>query len=412
MVTTAPTWTQVEDLLWREIHACLSRAKRPLFVEGKSGRLLKTQLELGPKWYAVGKSTDDPVNLQGYHASNILVILDEADGIPKEIWTAIDSTLTSGNAKLLAIGNPLDPTSEFKRRHDRALKSNDKAVIRISADDVLPASATHKFLLQRSWVDEKLLLWGENSPLSAGKIYARWPEAGSDSLIPLPWIMRARARSVPRGIRTLGVDVARLGGNRTVRTLLEGDQLIWSRASAMEDTVQTAMRVLGDIRTALPLVVAIDETGVGGGVLDQVRANVERDADVTLFGVNNGAKPIDETRFVNRGSEMWWQVREGFERDRFGLSMDDPEAVDELISDLARPTYFFQERTAKIRVDKFGRHHNESDMTIPERAEASPDRGDSYVLAVAAARPYIQMGVKTVSRSTSYLPKRDGWLNV
>lgn len=411
VVTTAPTWHQVEGLLWKEIHSAFSHAKQPLISVKNGDKLLQASLELGPKWYAVGRSTDDPVNMQGFHASNILVIVDEADGIPKLIWDAIDGILTSANAKLLAIGNPVNPLSEWKKRHDDAVGHPEKKIIRISADDVLPFADKFPFLLQQRWVDDRLRAWkSPDSALAQAKIYARWPTQSADTLIPISQLIRAQGRAVERGIRTLGVDVARYGGNRTVITLLEGNQLIFSRAYAMQDTVQTASRVLSAIEQYGPAMTAIDETGVGGGVLDIVRARLGPRAPVV--GVNNGSKAMDEAQFMNRAAEMWWKVREAFESDKIGFSMEDPEAIDELVADLNRPTYTFQERTSKIRVDKFGRHAAEATMSIEERSEESPDRGDSFVLAYCAAMPYIQMGRKTVTRSTTYLPHTTTGVNV
>lgn len=406
VISTAPTFQQVAELLWREVASAKSREKFPL-----GGRLLQTKFELGPKWYATGITSDDPVNYQGFHAANIAVILDEADGIKKEVWDALEGVLTSGNAKLLAIGNPLDPTSEFAKRVRNARSPKSK-VIRIAADDVLPHTdgGQHPFLLQRAWVEDKKERWGETSSLYLGRVLAQWPDQNIDTLIPIPWLLRAKGRSVERGILTYGVDVARFGANRTVRTLIAGNQFLWSKATEREDTMQTATRVIGDLQHFEPAMTQIDETGIGGAVLDRVRQVLGQ--RYTVVGANNGGKAQDDVKFSNRGSEMWWGVREAFEQDRIGLSMDDPEAVDELINDLNRPTYSYN-RAQKLLVDKFGlpRGTSEYGLTTEQRAAASPDRGDSFVLAFTAAKPFIALGETKVSRSKSYMPQvpASGW---
>lgn len=399
VLSTAPTFTQVADLLWREVASAHGKAKFPL-----GGRLIQTKFELGPKWFATGITSDDPINYQGWHASSMLVILDEADGIKKEVWNALEGVLTSGNAKLLAIGNPLDPTSEFAKRVKNAMTPKTR-VIRIQADDVLPHTDGGKnpFLLQRTWVDDKKVKWGEISALYLGKILARWPDQNVDTLIPIPWLMRSRGRSVERGILTYGVDIARFGSNRSVRTLIAGNQFLWSHATEREDTVQTTTRVIADIQRYQPAMTQIDETGVGGGVLDNVRHQLP---GLAIVGVNNGGKAHNEVKYANRAAEMWWATRESFEKDQIGLSMDDdPEAVDELVNDLNRPTYSYNRR-GQLLVDKYGlpRGISEYGLTIDERAAASPDRGDSYVLSYTAAKPFIQRQQVTLNRSRSYLP--------
>lgn len=410
VLSTAPTYQQVVELLWREVQSAVSKAKFPLFG-GKSGRLLQAKLELGPKWFATGITSDDPVNYQGFHASNILVILDEADGVKKEVWDALEGVLTSGNAKLLAIGNPLDPTSEFANRVRNA-KQRSK-VIRIAADDVLPHTDGGKnaYLLQRAWVEDKKEKWGETSALYLGKVLARWPDQNVDTLIPIPWLLRAKGRSVERGILTYGADIARFGSNRTVRTLIAGNQFLWSKATSKEDTMETATRIIGDLQAYEPAMVQIDETGIGGAVVDRVR-QVLKDR-YPIVGVNNGGKANNETKFANRGSEMYWYVRDAFERDQIGFSMDDPEAVDELIADLNRPTYAYNRRQQLI-FDKFGlpRGTNEYGLTSEERAAKSPDRGDSFVLALTAAAPFIAQRKTTMTRSHSYLPQNPSGVRI
>lgn len=396
VVSTAPSWTQVEQLLWREIASAYGKAKVNI-----GGKLLTTRLDLAPRWYAIGLSTDEGVRLQGFHASNVLVVIDEADGVPAATWQALDGVLTSGNARVLAIGNPLDPTSEFKKRHDIALRKPNAKCVRIAADDVLPLTdgGRYPFLLQRKWVDDKAQTWGETSALYVGKVLAEWPDQGSDVLIPISWLQRARGRTVPTGPRVLGVDVARFGTARTVRTLLAGNWLEWSRATSKEDTMESAGRVYADINEYGPVRVAVDDTGVGGAVTDRLRQMGK-----AVDAVNFGARAHDERRFANRAAEMYWTVRQAFEGNRIGFSMDDPEAVDELIADLNRPKYDQDDR-GRIRVQKLGlrRGATERTLTDEERAARSPDRGDSFVLAYSAAAPMIPGAV--VRRQESELER-------
>lgn len=375
VVTTAPTWAQVEQLLWREIASAYGKAKVSL-----GGRLLTTRLELGPKWYAIGLATDQPVNLQGFHASNVLVVIDEADAVAAATWTALDSVLTSAGAKLLAIGNPLDPLSEFRRRHDSATART--KCIRISADDVLPLtdSGRYPFLLQRTWVEDKAARWGEESALYIGKVLAEWPDEGSDTLIPIAWLERAKGRAVPKGLRALGVDVARFGSARSVRTLLEGNWLVWSRTAQGDDTMQTAGRVLADIEAYAPVAIGVDDTGVGGAVTDRLRQ-----LGKYVDPLNFGARAFDHTRYANRGSEIYWLTRQAFEQDLIGFSMADPDAVDELIAELNRPTYDTDEQ-GRMRVNKYGRGRERS-MSEEDRVARSPDRADSFVIGYAVVRP-------------------------
>ena len=414
VLTTAPTWSQIVDNLWREIRGLHAVAQSRPIVLG--GRMLQSEYDIEPQWFAKGQSSDRGINFQGLHSPNILVIIDEADGIPKDIWEALDGILTSDNSRLLAIGNPINPRSEFKRRVDLAVGRPNERVIQIRAEDT-PNIAEHKivypFLITPEWVRYALENYGgASSRLYISKVLAEWPDESVDTLIPIEWLMRARSKTVPSGLITLGIDVARYGSDRSVRTVLSGGQLIRSSAAGKEDTMKTVSRALMDIEMEAPRNVAVDVTGIGSGVYDRL---VEiKGPTFPIVAVDNGAKASNPDRFVNLGAEMWWRVREAFERNEIGLASNDVEALDELIADLNRPTYEYV-REAKLKIDKFGLPFGVSEHSLSDedRARRSPDRGDSYVLAANAMLPYLKMGTGNFpGRSTSYYTYSPNAVNI
>jgi phage terminase large subunit len=392
VVSTAPTWHQVEDLLWGEVNGGHGKARAPL-----GGRMLQTRWNLGPEWFGTGISTDEAVNLQGYHAEHVLIIVDEADGIAPQIWQAIDGLTTTRHAVILAIGNPLDPQSEWKKRHDRAIGNPKKRVIRISADDVLPFGDRYPFMLQRTWVDDMRDAWGEESALWMGKVMAQWPDQGSDTLIPMSWLMAAKGRAAERGLRTAGWDIARFGTDRTVGTLMEGNWMLKQVVRRQQDTYVTSSEIISSILQDNPVAVAMDGVGLGAGPVDNVKAwKAQTKHGVALTDFNAGAKPVggskEEEMFADLAAQWYWRVREGFEKGLYGFAMDNPEQVDLLINELNRPRYGYVER-GKIRINKFGLKVTQSEATLDSetRAQRSPDLADSFVLAANAAAPYVGM---------------------
>lgn len=375
VLTTAPTWPQVENQIWREIRDGFSKAKVNL-----GGKPLMTMWELEPKWYALGLATspETAVNIQGYHASHVLVIVDEADGVSKRIWDAVDGLTTSAHVVVLATGNPINAQSAWRARYDFARNDPSAVCLTITADDVLALTDTGKypFLLQRSWVEDKRRRWTPSHPMWAAKVLAEWPQQGADTLIPLAWLERAKHKTVPKGPRGYGADIARFGTNRTVRTLVEGNQFVFSKASSQEDTMQSAGRIYSDAEQYGPVAIWVDDSGVGGGVTDRLRQMGK-----SVMPVNNGSQAFDHEHYANRGTELWWNLRLAFEGDHIGLACDDPEALDELVVELARAKYDSDGR--RIRVNKHGleRGRSERMLTDEERATTSPDRADSFVLA-------------------------------
>src|ERR1017187_10295404 len=76
-ITTAPTWLQVKKLLWGEIRKTLPAAR----IEYPKLAPSATELKLGEGNYALGLSTNEGVNFQGFHSPHILMVLDEAPGV-------------------------------------------------------------------------------------------------------------------------------------------------------------------------------------------------------------------------------------------------------------------------------------------------------------------------------------------
>src|SRR5260370_3577579 len=59
--------------------------------------------------FALGFSTNQAENFQGYHGKNVLIIADEAPGIESGIWDAVAGTMAGGKVHIVMAGNPTGP---------------------------------------------------------------------------------------------------------------------------------------------------------------------------------------------------------------------------------------------------------------------------------------------------------------
>ncbi|GAF84479.1 unnamed protein product, partial [marine sediment metagenome] len=178
VVTTAPTFLQVEQILWKEIGALYSCCKYPI-----GGQLNKTSLDLGTvggrPWDATGISTNEVNRFQGFHSPHLLVILDEALGVAPEIWEAMEGLHPH---RVLAIGNPLDPSGEFFNcfqsdlYHKITINGND-AVKWQEENEVIPG------LITKEWIEERKQEWGPKSPLYEARILGEFPLETASTLV-------------------------------------------------------------------------------------------------------------------------------------------------------------------------------------------------------------------------------------
>ena len=367
VITTAPTWAQVEKLLWSEINTLW---KTRLAQWEPPGAMLTTQLKIRDDWFALGLSPNEQTNFQGFHQKHILVVIDEAPGVDRDIYLGAETLMTSREAHMLMIGNPIEQSGHFYE----AYVNPDWVQIPISCLDSpnftgedVPEELRQR-LVTPEWAEEKQREWGEDSSLYIAKVLGKFPEASEDQLIPLSWAEAAtRRESEAHGDTKIGVDVARFGDDKTVYSVIQGNRLMRQEAESKKDTMEVAGKARRFYQDEAAKAVYVDDVGVGGGVTDRLR-----EQGVSVVPVNAGEKAIDSERFANKRAEMWWMLREWICDD--GSIPNDTR----LIADLTAPKFTY---TSK------GQIKLESKDETKKRLGRSPDFGDSLAITMAVGKP-------------------------
>lgn len=126
ILTTASSHTQVKRNLWGEIR---KQAKNADLFEPK--QITETFIKVTDKHYAIGISPTLPENAQGFHAERMLIVVDEATGVNRDIITALFGNATGADAQIILAYNPIDTDSfPFEAEHN-----GDWHLITISAFD-------------------------------------------------------------------------------------------------------------------------------------------------------------------------------------------------------------------------------------------------------------------------------------
>lgn len=375
VVTSAPTFHQVRGILWREIN----RVHRKGFLPGHCNQ---TEWHLANELVGFGRKPDDEdmTAFQGIHALKVLVVLDEACGVAWRLWDATDTLVTNDESRVLAIGNPDDPASHFATVCKAGSGWN---VIPISVFDspnmtgeLIPTRLA-KLLTSSGWVEERRRKWGEKSPLWVAKVLGQFPDMSDDVLIPISLLTRAQNRdpddfSVPN---RLGVDVARFGNDGTVIYHRRGYTFRRHSRSEKEDTVKTTGRVINALNQTGATDVMIDDTGLGGGVTDQLKqAKKDGKISANIVPVTFGARPyVSRSRekanekFYNLKTQIYWDLRD--------MLRDDPVSIqdDDALSQLGSMKYTY---TAEGYLKLESKDDYKERTGLP-----SPDEGDALVLA-------------------------------
>jgi phage terminase large subunit len=367
VITTAPTFTQVENLLWREIHALMSRCEFDFGIDPSA-----TKLELAPDWFAIGLSTDKPERFQGQHAEHILLIVDEASGVDDLIYEAGEGYLTSEHARLLLIGNPTQLAGQFHRafHSERHLWNT----IHISAHDSPNLSGEdvpdhlRRHLISRSWVEEKAAMWGVESAPYEVRVLGEFPSTADNTVMGLRAVAEAQRRVCDgeTGPVVVSCDVARFGSDETVIALRQGHRVRVVETFFGKRTTHTAGACLRWAREHDADWIVVDDAGVGGGVTDALMEA----AEFEVHAFNGAEQAIEADEYPNRRSEVWFAFADLLPT----LDLDEDM---QLAGDMTAPTY---------KLDSKGRRVVESKADTKKRLGRSPDRGDAVLMAYAPTR--------------------------
>ncbi len=432
VITMAPTWRQVVRLLWSEVRFAHSRANLPGTVDMAQ---LKIQTASGMDEvvaYGLSAAPWQEASIQGIHAPNLLLIVDEAGGISHVIGRNLRGMTSTEGSRMLAIGNP--PTDDEGSWFEGLCSRPDEAlVIPISAFDTpgvtgetAPICRTctgglshtvSKHLVEPSWITETIAEHGEESNYVQAKVYARFPKGGPSRVLPSAWIDGAAEAEEPDSEEhvcltdlglpeehegwmvkkgswvRLGVDVAADGGDEFVIARCVGDLVTiqhHSSGAANAHGMTVAGVVLKEIRKAEALAgalgstarihVKIDCIGVGWNVADVLRAwGSEELHTAKIVPVNVAEKterePDGETlRPAKKRDEMWLSMR----------SLVQPRGNDDAASIRLRVDRqtLAQLRTPMLSYNSQGMAVVESKKSMKDRGLSSPDRGEAVLMAV------------------------------
>lgn len=441
VVSTAPTNAQVAAILWREIQRAHKKSAAIVEQNGTGKPITGKIVTAGyPQWklgdgelVGYGRKPADYSDsaFQGIHARYVLIVLDEACGIDKNLFDAVDALATNENARVLAIGNPDDPSSHFASvckpdsgwnviridglrtpnfyreavewldcRQCRQAGSDKTLLQRLMEEEKIPYTTEEvpdglrPMLLSPLWVEERLHRWvgrveggksvaqlAAQSSLFTSKVRGLFPDGNTEGVIPLGWVERAMDRGrelaasgqIPEGRKIVGVDVADEGEDETTLAIRKGMAILDIRSYPNAETMETVAYTQAALNEphAFPVV---DVIGVGAGVVSRLR---ELKVPVMAFNAAKSAEnrkdKSNEFGFTNMRAWAWWHLRELLDpANGHDVALPDDEM---LKADLTAPKWSVMSGSAKIQV--------ESKKEIRKRLGRSTDRGDAVLMAFA-----------------------------
>ena len=369
-IVSANSEAQLRSVTWAEITKWLAMAINSHWFEIAATRimpakwiteLVERDLKKGTRYWAVeGRlwSEENPDAYAGVHNwDGVMLIFDEASGIPDSIWSVSDGFFTENTPHRfhIAFSNPRRNTGYFYEAFN-----SKRAFWRTSNIDARDVEGTDKNLYQRI-LDE----YGADSYQANVEVYGQFPSEGDDQFIPVNLIDDAMKRPRQKDETApivIGVDPARFGSDATVIAVRQGRDVIDIKRLRGADTMEVVGHVIDAIEEYKPALTVIDEGGLGAGVVDRLKEQRYK-----IRGVNFGSKAKNQIMWGNKRAEMWGAMRDWLKTgsvpaDRF------------LKSDLIGP---------KTKPDSKGTLFLESKKDMRSRGLASPDAADAIAVTFA-----------------------------
>lgn len=390
-IISGPTARQVHEILMRKE---IARAFRR---SGLAGELYTNSLRIRDQEAGILAFTSSEASgLTGFHDSKVLAILTEAQAVERAGWEGLMACTTGEDDKLLAIGNPLEPTGQFYEisRPGSGWETYQTAATEhpnFTGECYVPGGPSEE------WLERMEDMWGRNTPMWTARVGGEFPRDSVGGLYSAESVDGAIERR-QEGAWTqqwaeeepvLAVDVARHGLDATVAALVQGRYVRWLESWRGASTTETADRVeeLAYRAGMLPNVdervkleraqasigterphgrILVDSVGVGAGVVDELK---DRSWKADGFKASRRAK--DRSRFRDMKAESAWRLRELLEDGDVALP-DDRQLREELLS-------------VKWSPDSKGRVAVESKDDLRSRLGRSPDRLDAVTMGVWGA---------------------------
>lgn len=391
---TAPTQHQLFDILWAEISKWLRN--NPALA----GELVWTKEKVymrgyPEEWFAVARTASKPDALQGFHAEDVLYIIDEASGVDDRIFEPVLGSLSTTGSKLLMCGNPTQLTGFFFDSHNKnranyaAYHIDGRESTRVSPD----------------FIQTIIDMYGEDSNVFRVRVSGDFPTQEEDIFIPLSMIEQCCSllyelpedKGMP--FITMGIDVARFGNDETVIYVNDRGRCRLACHRRGQDLMATVGEIVSEYRRIIDgaagyydkVYINIDDTGLGGGVTDRLREvrKEEKLAKMAVVPINAAEKIETDTlegkkeaeRYNNLTTAMWANMRDLLSNREITIEDDDATLA--------------QVSTRKYGMASNGKLELESKNDMKKRGLTSPDRADALALCLYMGKARRHTGAPT-----------------
>lgn len=362
---TAPTAPQLVRLLLPEVRKWREKLPKEL----KEAVIVKNDsVAFSTGNIAVARTArkEAPEGLQGFHATYLCWIIDEASGVPNTIFEVIEGSLTGEKHLRLLTANPTRTDGYFydsQNKHRHLWRCH-------------TFNAEESENVSRESIERKKLEYGEDSDAYRVRVLGQFPRTSSDAVIPM-WLIEDAINREHGDINTYGAEVWGLdyadgGDDKTYLAKRNGNEFYAVEECDLQGSHKqsaTAAWLAMQYNTAKrkPKAIFVDAIGEGSGLVSRCR---ESDlSHLPVIPVKVSERAVRADIYFNKRAELYYNLK--------AVLQDGGKIVDDgiLIGDLSAQRFVLSERGGLLQLvakDK-----------IKELLGRSPDKGDAAALCCA-----------------------------
>ena len=354
---------QLNKVLWSEIGKWLQHSLVASWLTLQNDKLFFNQTKediRGKRWFAFPKTANPKSSIEeqvetlsGIHEDYMLILIDEASGIPDPVFDPLEGTMTQPCNVAFMIFNP---TRSKGYAIDSQYKDSQYWIAR-------RWDATESEISDIQVIERTKEKYGEDSTPYRVRVKGLPPLVDEHTLFPMDWIMDAVSREIQpleKDPIIKGLDCG-AGGDKSIIITRKGGKVYGIKRLTTPDSQLLINWAQADFLSENADVLRVDNIGIGwavyGGLFDRLGSKVE--------SADSRKQASNTDKFYNKRAEMYWTLREKFEKGLISIP-DDPDLIDEL--SVIKATY----DKGKVKIIE--------KQKIKEELGHSPDAADALAL--------------------------------
>lgn len=318
---------QLNKVLWSEISKWLTHSTVKEFFALQTEKFYRVDIDdssRGKRWFAFTKAANPKMapdeqieSLAGIHEDYLLQIVDEGSGVPNLVYETLENNMTGFCNLMWVIFNPMHPKGYAV---DTQFKDKDRWVsLRWSSEE---SEITNK--IKQKKLEDK---FGRDSNTYRMNVLGLPPLFNEETLINYEWVMEAVTRrlTILPTMPLVGAMDCGAGGDNSIIASKRGNKCYPFKKFSTADSTELVNWAGHYIDVEEPDVFRVDTIGIGWAVegsLNDKKGSLVESADSRRMANNS-------EMFVNKRAEMFWNLREMFERGTIEIP-DDPDLLDQL----------------------------------------------------------------------------------